>query len=167
MHIACSCTCGTAPELPKTSSCFPTLAIVFAQIPSYEDPGDEADARGGLIPRFKILGTRLMLEVVSFPGSHVWRFWGQSETVISTMLGIYHISLNRRHPRIVATQSEALEWNKRRPQTAAAGSKRNTCLHVRMISDDSHHASARTVCCMSRFHGWQQDWEGAHASDSV
>ena len=46
----------------------------------------------------------------------------------------YRISSNRRRPRIVAAQSEALERNKRGTRT-----------RVRMISDDGHHASARTV----------------------
>ena len=41
----------------------------------------------------------------------------------------YHISLNQRCPRIVAVAS-----------------KRGTRTHEQMISDDSHHASTRTVC---------------------
>ena len=48
--------------------------------------------------------------------------------------------------RIVATQSEALEQNKRCPQIVATTSKRGTRTHVRMRSDDSHHGSASTVC---------------------
>ena len=56
-----------------------------------------------------------------------------------------HISSNRCHPQIVAAQSKALEHNKCRPRIAAAASKHGTCTRVRMISDDCHHASARTV----------------------
>ena len=41
---------------------------------------------------------------------------------------------------------EALEQNKRCAQIVAATSKRVTRMRVRMLSDDGHHASARTVC---------------------
>ena len=54
-----------------------------------------------------------------------------------------HISLNRRCPRIVAAQSEALERNKYSPQIVATASKHGMLKHVRMISVDSRHA--RTV----------------------
>ena len=57
----------------------------------------------------------------SWRSAHVCHFWA---TVV-----VYSISLNRRHPRIVA-----------------AASKCSTCTHVQMIPDDGHHASARTVC---------------------
>ena len=69
--------------------------------------------------------------------------------VLPTGLGLIiytHISSNRRRPRIVAAQSEALERNKRRPRIVAAASKHGTRICVRMISDHGHHASARTVC---------------------
>ena len=56
-----------------------------------------------------------------------------------------HISSNRCHPRIVAAQSKALEHNKCRPRIAAAASKHSMCTRVRMISDDCHHTSTRTV----------------------
>ena len=47
--------------------------------------------------------------------------------------------------RIVAAQSEALERNKCRPRIVAAASKHGMHPSVRMIFDDSHYASARTV----------------------
>ena len=59
---------------------------------------------------------------------------------------VYHFSSNRRCPQIVATQSKTLEQNKHGPQMVAAASKRWTRTRVPMISDDSHHASARTAC---------------------
>ena len=43
-----------------------------------------------------------------------------------------------------AAQSEALGRNKRRPRMVAAGSKRGTRTRVRMISDNGHHAGAKT-----------------------
>ena len=58
----------------------------------------------------------------------------------------YRISLNRCRPRIVAAQSEALGRNRCHPQIVAAASKCGTCSHVRRVSDDGHHTSARTVC---------------------
>ena len=67
----------------------------------------------------------------------------QSCTFIHTYSAISCDIPYRHRPRIVATQSEAIERNKRCPQIVAAGSK-----HVPIISDDGHHASAsaRTVC---------------------
>ena len=38
------------------------------------------------------------------------------------------------------------EWNQRCPRIVAVASKRGTRTHEWMISDDCHHASARTVC---------------------
>ena len=58
----------------------------------------------------------------------------------------YRISLNRCHPRIVATQSDALERNEHWPRIVATASKRGMHTHVRMISDNAHHTRARTVC---------------------
>ena len=72
----------------------------------------------------------------------------------------YHISSNRRHPQIVAAQSEALEQNKRHLQIVAMATKQGKRARVRMISNDGHHA-------MSRSHGWQQDWEAVRTTDSV
>ena len=57
----------------------------------------------------------------------------------------YRISSNRRRPRIVAVQSETLERNKCCLQIVAAASKQGTCTRVWMISEDSHHTSARSV----------------------
>ena len=61
-------------------------------------------------------------------------------------LQMYRISSNRHRPRIVATQPEALEQNKRCPRIVAVASKHGTHTHMQMITDNSHHASARTVC---------------------
>ena len=61
----------------------------------------------------------------------------------------YRISMlpsNSCRPRIVPTQSKALDQNKRRFRIVAAANKRSTRTCVRIISDDGHHTSARTVC---------------------
>ena len=53
---------------------------------------------------------------------------------------------NSCHPQILATQSEALERNEHRPRIVATASKRVMHTRVQMISDNAHHARARTVC---------------------
>ena len=72
----------------------------------------------------------------------------QTQRLIATV--IYHTSSNRLlsnsgHPQIVAAPSKSLEQNKYRPRIVAAASKYSTHTRARMISDDSRHASARTV----------------------
>ena len=64
--------------------------------------------------------------------------------------------------------AEALEQNERRPQIVAAASKRGTRTHVRMICDDGHHASARTVMLHKSFPRLTAGLKGcAYTTDSV
>ena len=70
----------------------------------------------------------------------------KTTVTLASFYVVYRISSNRRRPRIVATQSKVLDRNKRHPRIVAAASKHGTHTHVRMISDDGHHASTRTVC---------------------
>ena len=57
---------------------------------------------------------------------------------------VYQISSNSHRPRIVAAQSEALDWNKRHPQIVAP--RLVNMARLWMISDNGHHASTWTVC---------------------